>query len=200
MPDPKRAAFFDVDGTLVRTNIVHAFGFYAMNQGTIFSTAWRTARTVAAVPLFWALDKTNRKVFNEVFYRSYQGMSEDRLVVLAGDLFEEVLRPAVHPGTPRLVEQARRAGCRIVFVSGALDFMMRLLADHLGANDVIANRLEFKDGFATGRSCRRRGRAREGAPRARARAREGPRSTSASPTRTATPTCRCSPSSATPPR
>jgi HAD superfamily hydrolase (TIGR01490 family) len=151
MPDPKRAAFFDVDGTLVRTNIVHAFGYYAMNQGTIFGTAWRTARTVAAVPLFWALDKTNRKVFNEVFYRSYQGMSEDRLVVLADDLFEEVLRPAVHPGTPRLVEQARRAGCRIVFVTGALDFTVRRLAEHLGADDLIANRMHFVEGFATGR-------------------------------------------------
>ncbi len=39
MVGPSRAAFFDVDGTLVRTNIVHAFGFYAMNQGTIAGTA-----------------------------------------------------------------------------------------------------------------------------------------------------------------
>jgi hypothetical protein len=84
-----RAAFFDVDGTLVRTNIVHAFAFYAMNQGTIFGTAWRTARTAACAPLYWALDKANRKIFNEVFYRSYEGMSEDRLVVLADELFEE---------------------------------------------------------------------------------------------------------------
>ncbi len=103
MGEPKRAAFFDVDGTLVGTNIVHAFAFYAMNQGSIFGTAWRTARTVAGVPLYWALDKANRKAFNEVFYRSYRGISEDRLVVLADELFERVLRPAVHPGTPRLL-------------------------------------------------------------------------------------------------
>jgi HAD superfamily hydrolase (TIGR01490 family) len=147
----KRAAFFDVDGTLVRTNIVHAFAFYAMNQGSIFGTAWRTARTLASVPLYWAIDKVDRKTFNEVFYRSYEGISEDRLVVLARELFEAVLRPAIHPGTPRLLEQARRAGCRIVLVTGALDFTMRELTEHLGADDLIANRMHFVEGVATGR-------------------------------------------------
>ena len=151
MSEATRAAFFDVDGTLIGTNIVHAFAFYAMNQGSIFGTAWRTARTVASVPLFWALDKANRKVFNEIFYRSYEGLSEDRLHVLADELFEEVLRPAVHPGTPRLVDEARRAGCRIVLVTGALDFTVRRLAEHLGADDLIANRMHFVEGVATGR-------------------------------------------------
>jgi HAD superfamily hydrolase (TIGR01490 family) len=151
MDDRKRAAFFDVDGTLVRTNIVHAFAYYALNGGSLFGTAWRTARTAASVPLFWALDKANRKVFNEVFYRSYQGFSHDRLLELAGDLFAEVLKPAIHPGTPRLLDQARRAGCRIVLVTGALDFTVRDLAAHLGADDLLANRMHFVEGVATGR-------------------------------------------------
>ncbi len=151
MPEAKRAAFFDVDGTLVRTNIVHAFAFYALNQGSIFGTAWRTARTAARVPLYWALDKVNRKVFNQVFYASYRGISEDRLLVLAQELYEEVLKPGIHPGTPRLLAQARSAGCRIVLVTGALDFTVRDLARHLGADDLIANRMHFVEGVATGR-------------------------------------------------
>jgi HAD superfamily hydrolase (TIGR01490 family) len=151
MPDEGRAAFFDVDGTLVRTNIVHAFAFYAMNQGTIFGTAWNTARTVASIPLLWAADQVNRKLFNEMFYRFYRGQSEDRLLVLADELFEKVLRPAVYPGAPRLVEEARRAGCRIVLCTGALDFTVRALADHLGADDLLANRMHFVDGVATGK-------------------------------------------------
>jgi HAD superfamily hydrolase (TIGR01490 family) len=151
MSEPSRAAFFDVDGTLVRTNIVHAFAYYAMNQGTLFGTAWRTARTVASLPVYWALDQVNRKVFNEVFYRGYQGISHDRLVVLAEELLEDVLKPAIHPGTPRLLDQARRAGCRIVLVTGALDFTVEGLARHLGADDLLANRMHFVDGVATGR-------------------------------------------------
>ncbi|HSD20555.1 MAG TPA: HAD family phosphatase [Anaeromyxobacter sp.] len=151
MAEPRPAAFFDVDGTLVRTNIVHAFAFYAMNQGSILGTAWQTARTVLSVPLFAAADRVNRKVFNELFYRYYAGQSEDRLETLADELFEDVLRPAVYPGTPSLIEETRRSGCRVVLVTGALDFTVRRLAQHLGADDLIANRMRFVQGVATGR-------------------------------------------------
>jgi HAD superfamily hydrolase (TIGR01490 family) len=151
MAGTERAAFFDVDGTLVRTNIVHAFAFYAMNQGSILGTAWQTARTVLSLPLFAAADRMNRKLFNEVFYRYYSGQSEDRLETLAAELFEDVLRPAIFPGTPRLIDETRRAGCRVVLVTGALDFTVRRLAEHLGADDLIANRMRFVQGVATGR-------------------------------------------------
>jgi len=151
MIEQGKAAFFDVDGTLVRTNIVHAYAYYAMNQGSIFGTAWKTARTVASLPFLWALDKANRKAFNELFYGFYQGQTQDRLLTLAEELFEDVLRPAIHPGTVRLLEETRRAGCQVVFVTGALDFTVRPLADHLGADDLIANRMHFVDGIATGR-------------------------------------------------
>lgn len=151
MLEPGRAAFFDVDGTLVRTNIVHAFAFYAMNQGSISGTAWKTAKTLLSIPVFLAADRVNRKVFNELFYSYYEGQSEDRLETLAEELFEDVLRPAIFKGTGRLIEESRRAGCRIVLVTGALDFTVRHLAAHLGADDVIANRMRFVQGFATGR-------------------------------------------------
>jgi len=151
MEEAKRAAFFDVDGTLVSTNIVHAFAFYAQNQGSVLRTAWKTAKTVASIPLFVIADRLNRKVFNELFYSYYEGQSEDRLETLAEELFEDVLRPAIYAGSPRLLEEARRAGCRIVLVTGALDFTVRHLARHLGADDVIANRMRFVQGVATGR-------------------------------------------------
>lgn len=151
MLEAKRAAFFDVDGTLVRTNIVHAFAFYAMNQGTVAGTAWKTAKTLLSIPVFMVTDRVNRKVFNELFYSYYEGQSEDRLETLAEELFEDVLKPAIFKGTKRLIEESRRAGCRIVLVTGALDFTVRHLAAHLGADDLIANRMRFVQGFATGR-------------------------------------------------
>jgi HAD superfamily hydrolase (TIGR01490 family) len=146
----RRAAFFDVDGTLVRTNIVHAFAFYATNQGSILGSAWKTAKTALSIPLFLATDRLNRKLFNDLFYRYYEGQSEDRLETLSEELFEDVLEPAVYPGASRLIDQCRQAGCRIVFVTGALDFTVRRLATHLGADDLIANRMRFVQGIATG--------------------------------------------------
>jgi len=146
-----KAAFYDVDGTLVRTNIVHAYAYYAMNRGSIRGTLARTLGTIAGIPVFKALDMVNRKVFNETFYRNYAGLSEDRLITLAEDLFEDVLQPAIYEEAYDLIAEARRAGCRIVLVSGALDFTIRPLARHLGADDVIANKMQFVGGVATGK-------------------------------------------------
>jgi HAD superfamily hydrolase (TIGR01490 family) len=145
------AAFYDVDGTLIRTNIVHAFAYYAERQPTLTESAYRTIKTAVQVPIFWAADKLSRKWFNEIFYRSYEGASEDRLIMLAEELFEDVIEPAIYPRARDLIAESRRAGCRQVIVSGALDFTMRPLARHLGVDDFIANRLEFDGGYATGR-------------------------------------------------
>src|SRR5262245_39414059 len=111
------AAFYDVDGTLIKANIVHAFSYYAMNQPTLRASVVKTVQTVASLPLFWAADKLSRKVFNEVFYRYYAGHSEDRLVVLAEEMFEEVIKPTIYPGARDLVEESRRAGCKQVLVT-----------------------------------------------------------------------------------
>lgn len=153
-PHPKyrnSAAFYDVDGTLIRINIVHAFSYYAARHPSLLTSAARTLRTIASVPVFWAADKLSRKWFNEIFYQSYAGASEDRLVTLADELFEDVIKPNIYPRAPELIAESRRAGCRQVLLSGALDFTMRPLARYLGVDDLIANSLEFQDGYATGK-------------------------------------------------
>ncbi|HET6613307.1 MAG TPA: HAD family hydrolase [Kofleriaceae bacterium] len=145
------AAFYDVDGTLIRINIVHAFAFYAMRQPSLSESAKRTALTAASLPLFWAADKVSRKWFNELFYRNYAGASEDRLVVLAEELFDEVIRPNIYPRAFEIIAESRRAGIRQVIISGALDFTLRPLCRHLGIDDLVANRLEMSGGYATGK-------------------------------------------------
>src|SRR5262249_49965748 len=118
----RAAAFYDVDGTLIRANIVHAFAYYALNQPTILGSLSKTVQTALSLPLFWAADKVSRKVMNELFYRYYKGQSEDRLVVLAQELFDDVIKRTIYPGATELLEESRRAGCRTVLVSGGLDF------------------------------------------------------------------------------
>jgi HAD superfamily hydrolase (TIGR01490 family) len=112
---------------------------------------WKTLTTAASAPLFWAADKVSRKWFNELFYGYYKGQSEDRLIVLADELFDDVIKPAIYPRARELIDESRRAGCRQVLISGGLDFTVRPLARYLGIDDVLANRLEFSRGRATGR-------------------------------------------------
>ena len=153
-PQPKyknSAAFYDVDGTLIKINIVHAFAYYASRHASLATSARNTIKTALSIPLFWAADKLSRKYFNEIFYRSYEGQSEDRLVTLSEELFEDVIKPNIYPRAIELIAESRRAGVRQVLVSGALDFTMRPLATYLEVDDLIANQLEFVDNYATGK-------------------------------------------------
>jgi HAD superfamily hydrolase (TIGR01490 family) len=153
-PTAVAASYFDVDGTLVRTNLVHPTLYYLMHQRTPFRSLQKVARAAFRSPqLAWA-EMQDRRMFNEMLFAAYEGISQDRLLLLADDAFDSVLRRALYPSAKDLVSRCRDEGHDVVLVSGALDFLMKRLADHLGATHVIANRLEIKDGFATGRLLR----------------------------------------------
>ena len=111
----------------------------------------RTATTLASVPLFAAADFYSRRLFNDMFFRRYQGESEDRLRYLADELFDNVIRPSIFPGAYELIDKSKRLGLRQVLVTGALDLTVLPLARHLGIDDWVTNRLEYVDGKATGR-------------------------------------------------
>ena len=145
------AAFYDLDGTLVSTNLVHAFLHAARNQQGVLRSLVKTAATVVSIPMFLGADMYNRRLFNDIFFIRYKGESQDRLRYLAEELFTDTIRPSIRPGAYALVDKSKRLGLRQVLVTGALDFTVRPLAKHLGIDDYVTNRLEFVDGYATGR-------------------------------------------------
>jgi HAD superfamily hydrolase (TIGR01490 family) len=148
------ASYFDVDGTLVKTNLIHPTLYYLMHQRTPLRSLQKLARAAWKSPQMVLAELQDRRMFNEVLFSSYEGMSGDRLHVLADDAFDSVLKGNLYPSAKDLVSRCRDEGHDVVLVSGALDFLMTRLADHLGATHVIANRLEIKDGYATGRLLR----------------------------------------------
>ena len=145
------AAFYDLEGTLVSTNLVHTLGFYARHQPGLFGTFKKSAVTVLSLPVFAITDQYSRKVFNDLYFKRYKGESEDRLRFFAQELFDSVLKPAIFPGTYELLEKSRSLGLRQVVVTGALDVSVKPLMQHLEINDYAANQLEFVNGLATGR-------------------------------------------------
>ena len=151
VPNRPAAAFYDLDGTLCSTNIVHAYAFYARNQPTVLRSAARVASVVLSVPFFVAADAYSRKIFNEIFYRRYRGESEDRLKLLAEEMFDEVVRPSIFRQAYEMIRQSREAGFRQVLITGALDLLAEPVARHLGMDTYVANELEYVDGYATGR-------------------------------------------------
>lgn len=148
------ASYFDVDGTLVTTNLVHPTVFYLLNQPTPLHSVAKLGRALVKAPWMALAEMQDRRLFNELLFSSFDGVSEDRLLALADEAFDKVLKPNLYPGARDLVRMSLDKGHDVVIVSGALDFLMKLLADYLGATGIIANKLEIKDRFATGKLLR----------------------------------------------
>lgn len=133
------------------TNLVHTLGFYARNQQGLLRSFRKSAATLLSLPVFAVTDQYSRMAFNDLFFKRYKGETEDRLRFFADELFEKVLKPGIFPGTFELIQKSRSLGLRQVVVTGALDFSVKPLLDHLGVDEYVANRLEFVNGVATGR-------------------------------------------------
>ena len=104
------AAFYDLEGTLVSTNLVHTLSFYATRQQGLMASFKKSAATFLSLPVFAVTDQYSRKVFNDLYFKRYKGQSEDRLRYFANDLFEDVIKPAVFPGRLRADREIAESG------------------------------------------------------------------------------------------
>ncbi len=145
------AAFFDVDGTLTRTTILHPLLWYlGVRQGRLRHLLGK-AGLLLQLPRYLWIDRRSRARVNVVIYRRYAGLPAD-------DISDWHRTPdAVRRLTDRLfpkarecVEEHRRLGRRVILVTGGLDAVMRPFAEHIGAADVLATRLAERDGVFTG--------------------------------------------------
>lgn len=151
---PVSTAYFDVDGTLVGTNLLHPTVMYFANQASPIQTASRIGRALLQAPAMALAEKRDRRLFNEMLFSNYKGMSEDRMAVLSDEVFDSIVKPRIFEGAQALIDQCHAADQRVVLVTGSLDWTIRILTEYLGADHFIANRLEMKDGLATGKLLR----------------------------------------------
>jgi len=145
------ATFFDVDGTLVSTHIVHQY-IYIRRQMIpgVLRPLWTGAFYAFKGPYYKVMDRISRTKLNIVFYRSYAGLPTDEVRALVESCFENVLRPHLFHEGSECINAHRAAGRRIVFVTGSIDFIIAPLARYLGADAVIAPQLLERDGRFTG--------------------------------------------------
>jgi len=144
-----KLAFYDLDGTLVSSNVVSQYLWFARNHPGAGSL-WRQLRALTRVPKWLALEKRSRLLFNQVFFREYRGLREDWMRANSLRMCEQILKPATFRGARDLVNSDRAAGFRTILVSGSLDFAIEPFLRDLSFDEAVANRLEFKNGIATG--------------------------------------------------
>ncbi len=163
VPPPQAAAFFDVDGTIVSTHIVHQYvhvrkvlarrhgGFLAR----ILYPVW-LAGFYAKCLQYLYLDRVSRTRMNIAFYRNYGGLSCDHIRAAAQDCFEQVLKPHVFTPAESCIHEHLRSGRRVILVTGSIDLMIDPLAryfagaDRDGRVDLVARALVERGGRFTG--------------------------------------------------
>ncbi len=144
------AAFFDVDGTLVRSTIVHYYAYFRCRMlPSWWRPVWRTAFLIRCTR-YLVLDKIDRRRLNVVFYRNYAGLHAQTLRGQAEDCYLDVIAPRLFAEAVPCVDAHRAAGRAVVLVTGSIDFTMAPLAQRIGAEAVLAPALIERDGRFTG--------------------------------------------------
>jgi hypothetical protein len=140
-----------VEGSLADLTAVRPVAYFTWNAHT-FAERWarRGALLLEALvrPVLYG---THRVGATRVLHALLRGISRDRLDLLGEEYFHYVLKPQLKPGGLEFLRRWMEEHGQVVLVSQGLDHVMRPLAQHLGVERLVANRLEFRDGTATGR-------------------------------------------------
>ncbi len=142
------AAIFDVDGTLIGSNVVSYYAWLRMRElpGPV-RPLW-LAGFLAKVPYYWGLDKISRSHFNRAFYKNYRGWKPARARHLGKESFSGFTLERMYPEALEALRKHRKAGHRVVLLSGALDFLLEPFEDMV--DDVLCARLSEENGAYTG--------------------------------------------------
>ncbi len=145
------AAFFRVEGTLTERGSLAASAWLASNAAGVGERVARLGNVALAAPFALLGELQTGATATRVTWMGVRGMTEDRLVLLAEEYYEKYLKDDVLDIGRDLLKQAKKQGRRVVLISDNIDLVVGPLAEQLGADDLICNRLEMRKGKATGR-------------------------------------------------
>src|SRR5712692_9880134 len=147
----REPVYWRVEGSLLELGAMRPVGFFTWNSQS-FSERWARRLGMAGMalarPFAYAANRTFATRFLHTLLR---GISRDRLDLLGEEYFHYVLKPQLRREAVEKLIEAVRGGERIVLVGQLLESILRSLAHHFGIDSFISNRLEFRDGQATGR-------------------------------------------------
>jgi hypothetical protein len=148
---PASWVYWRVEGSLLELTTVRPVAFFTWNAQK-FTERWlRRGLVLLMAVLRPFLYATNRAFATRVVHTVLRGISRDRLDLLGEEYFQYELEPHLKAAGVRKLKELVDSGAKVVLVSQGLAQVMQPLARHLGVHWVIANRMEFHDGMATGR-------------------------------------------------
>ena len=146
-PDRQLAAF-DLENTLIASNVVASYSFLATRRMSIEDRVRFTAKMLAEGPSLLKLDRRDRTDFLRMFYRRYDGAPIEQIEQDSAEMFSRLIIAKSFPEAIRRVRAHRAAGHRTVLITGALDFVVKPLIPLF--DDIIAAEMSVTDGMYDG--------------------------------------------------
>lgn len=149
--DPTVAAFFDIDNTVIRGSSMFHFARGAASHGLL------TGRDIAGFAisqarfaLFGGEDMDDMAEAIEAGLAFVSGKPASEITALAEDVFDEIMKDKMWPGTLALAQRHLDAGEPVWLVSAAPIELARVIADRLGFTGALGTVSEIVDGRYTG--------------------------------------------------
>jgi len=142
-------AVFDVDGTLVETNVVEYFLWMRLRAQPVSSWPSFMAQMLREAPRWLYLERRSRADFQRSFYREYDGLDYEVMKGLGREALDAVTLRRIYPEGIRRIREHKRAGHRVLLLTGALDVVVEPLAELLEV-EVDCAHLLLRDGRLTG--------------------------------------------------
>ncbi|TDC71438.1 HAD-IB family hydrolase [Actinomadura sp. GC306] len=142
------AAVFDLDGTIVASDVVEAHLWARLLDVPVRSWPGTLLPVLRSAPRYLRMEHRDRGEFLREFVRRYEGANEARLRALARERLADVLLRRAWPQAIRRIRSHRAAGHRTVLLTGTVDVFVEPLRTLF--DDVLAARLRVVDGHFTG--------------------------------------------------
>lgn len=141
-PDVRIAAFFDMDGTLLSSNVIETYLWMRLRELSGGERLAEVGRVAARVPSLVRAERQERSAFLRQVYREYAGARlADLDRVVDEDLADHVLA-RLAPAAVRRIREHRAAGHTTVLITGAVRPLTRPLAplfDHVEAAELAVD-------------------------------------------------------------
>ncbi len=147
----KRAAFFDVDNTLIRGSTIYLLGRGMYQRG--YFTKKDISRFVLANLRFRLTGKENKEEiarFQKSATDFIGGHSVKDIEAIAQEIYDEYVSPAIWQGTIEIAKTHLSNNEEVWLVTAAPEDMAVLIANRLGFTGALGSRAEIKDGAYTG--------------------------------------------------
>ena len=147
----KRAAFFDVDNTLIRGSTIYFLGRGMYQRG--YFTKKDISRFVLANLRFRLTGKENKDEiarFQTAATDFIGGHNVKEIQTIAEQIYDEFVSPAMWQGTIDIAQSHIANGVEVYLVTAAPEDMATLIAKRLGLTGALGSKAEIKDGLYTG--------------------------------------------------